>query len=142
MTGAQGAPVYRKDEGVLYEAIAKELLLQFNMHVLPQSMAFKNVALVKRFKEVVLFLDEFLELNGAKTKDKRRLFRLFSRIMVAWLDSIPNVPVTPLTVVRNAEKFPSLIEEQFPGYLRAGIFAEFALRSAAKRRTRRILIES
>jgi len=47
-------------------------------------------------------------------------FSLFGELLVGFLEE-RQVPLSMITVIRQAKTLPSLIDDQFPGYLKAGL---------------------
>lgn len=135
---------YLQNENV--ELFYKVINSNFDNMYQPFSILRKtNIKLSKRIVKVNSFLDlylqKILELHNKKTKDdfivdlkfKIILYNFYVSVMKSWFEKV-NVPFCLKTLLVNYDKFPSLLERQFPGYIKSGLLVPFVLHTQYNRK--------
>lgn len=77
-------------------------------------------------------ITQILVLHNKKTKisilpNKKfniLMYGLYIDIISKWLDDL-EIPISLKTVINNSDKFQSLLNKEFPGYIKAGMFVPF-----------------
>lgn len=76
--------------------------------------------LITVYEYILEYLDKLIE-NSTKD-DKFKFFRLYADLLGNYTNSIKIEMVCLTGLLNNYEKFPTLIEDNFPGYLESGLF--------------------
>lgn len=77
------------------------------------------VELRRAVDHIDLLLNEWLAPQRAQTVERFAFYKLFARLTFDWLRRA-NVPPSPTSLCRNADKFAGLVDNAFPGYVQAG----------------------
>lgn len=111
------------DEEIFYEFLRnkfeKELRIKY-----PNFSIFKKQTHYKKFRELVIFVIEYLKYNLKDTqsykKYKMQFFSFFVDMMYESQKTAP-FPVCMKTIINDYESFPAIVESNFPGYLKSGL---------------------
>jgi len=127
-----------EDTELFYKIINKSFITPYA----PLSVLSKNSPkLYKRVFEVSEFLNQYLEkiiiMHNKKTgelitinkKYKIILFSFYADIMAKWFEEI-GVPYSLKSILNNHNKFPALINRQFPSYIKSGLFVPFVFHNS------------
>lgn len=92
---------------------------------------FYNIFIVSKHKKILdhafSFINNYFNSITSNIKIKKstkivrqKFYMTFAKLIVAYLDRI-NVPISMSAVLKCVEKFPGLLDSEFPGYLEAGL---------------------
>lgn len=107
-----------------------------NMYPVLNILKKSNNKLYKKTNDSVIYLNtlikKILELHNKKTgipvlynkKLKLIFYGLFISIMEDWLCK-RNISISMRSLIYNHDKFNSLLNKQFPGYIKSGMFVPF-----------------
>lgn len=98
----------------------------------PKELHYLPRALISKVDDLASQLDiDLYKLVGKSIgqTDRVKWYRLYAKLVARYL-SDREVPVTIKTLVQNHDKFPSLIDKAYPGYLDSGIFVSMVLRES------------
>jgi hypothetical protein len=104
---------------LLYDAIKSVL---WNRYRITIPTSYKSNSLTKLLKDTVIFLDE-VTITYKLSPDRRdmsNLYYLFAETVSGYLHRL-NIPCTPKNILVNYDKFLGELDNNFPGYLKAGI---------------------
>lgn len=54
--------------------------------------------------------------GNLKSKDRRRLYKIYGFVLVNWVDSNPVIPLTITSTIRMVDRLPEFMANAFPGY--------------------------
>lgn len=111
------------DEEIFYEILRskfeKELRIKY-----PIFGVFKKQSHYKKFRDLVIFVIEYLQYNlkdkQTYRKYKTQFFSFYADVMYESQKTAP-FPVCMKTMIDNYESFPSIVENSFPEYLKNGL---------------------
>ena len=113
-----------------YSVLADEIRLRQGstpkqLHFLPKSLVHKIDDLSR---ELDIDLAKLIGHEGNQA-DRVNWYRMYAKLVARYLTE-RQVPVTIKTLVQNYDKFSSLIDRAYPGYLDSGIFVSLVLRGS------------
>ncbi len=84
----------------------------------------KNEKQYKRIRELKTVLNtwlwEILDYEPGRMQ-KVQLYIIYARMVVKYLQEIPNAPISLTSLLNCKDKFPSIFERHYPGYLECGL---------------------
>lgn len=120
---------------VLYNEISKVLLKRHGIKSPPLAILRNNKSndlyhTVETVCEWLLNWADLVLKRRATKVEIQKLFMMYATTMTDWLEGIQafkskdwNVPITIKNILNNYDKFPSLLDRQFPDYIRSGLFS-------------------
>jgi hypothetical protein len=112
------------EEMLFYNIITKELERKIALEPMYFGV-FKTKQTYKKFKQTFTFIKKYSKTvlrDNYNKKTRVRFYILFVQIIMNYINKY-ELPKDLKTVLNCHEKFPSQLDQMFPGYLEAGLFS-------------------
>jgi len=123
-SSSRSKSIHDEDEKLLlFYDILVEIMKEVAGQKLPKAPSHLSPKLYRSLKSNWTTVDDFLNEIKPRTRlpQRTKFYRIVILITIDYITNLDNIPVSPKTVIEQLRNCPSLLHQQFPGYLQAGL---------------------